>query len=286
MATIRKEMTGRKMVILITLILLATSFSLCIGDEDDKGEDEEDVEDDEDTDDNVGTYKVIRIIDGDTFEIEGGKKVRLIGINTPESGQPYYEEATDELKEHILDKEVRLEKDVSDTDQYGRLLRYVYLNDTFVNLEMVKAGLATAYEYEPDTKYSEELKAAEKEAKEARLGMWVPTEVDYDIFIQSFHYDAVGSDDRNLNDEYVVFVNNGSESIVMNEWTVRDDSNNQYKFPDFTLNVNSNVTLHTGSGSDTSEQLYWGKGEPVWNNRGDTLILRDRGGSVVLEYSY
>ncbi len=104
------------------------------------------------------TVKVTRVIDGDTIEIFlDGKteKVRLIGIDTPEKGKPYFNEATEKTKELCLGKEVRLEKDVSEKDRYDRLLRYVYVGDLFVNAELVKQGYASAYTYPPDVKYSE-----------------------------------------------------------------------------------------------------------------------------------
>lgn len=93
--------------------------------------------------------KVNRVIDGDTIEVKietDIQRVRLIGINTPEIGQPYAYEATEALKDLILFKKVRLEKDISETDKYGRLLRYVYVNtkgrEIFVNEEMVRNGYA------------------------------------------------------------------------------------------------------------------------------------------------
>ena len=84
-------------------------------------------------------YNVIRVVDGDTIEIEGGQKVRYIGIDTPETVDPsrpvgcYGKEASDKNKELVEGKIVRLEKDISETDRYGRLLRYIYVGDIFVN---------------------------------------------------------------------------------------------------------------------------------------------------------
>lgn len=79
--------------------------------------------------------KVVRVIDGDTIEIEGGDRVRYIGIDTPETVDPrkpvqcYGQEASNKNKELVEGKTVELEKDVSETDKYGRLLRYVWLGD-------------------------------------------------------------------------------------------------------------------------------------------------------------
>jgi len=287
-------MPGKKTIVMLFVILLAASFCLCIedeGDEEDEGSeddlvDDEDKDDDEETSGYIGNYEVTRVIDGDTLEIEGGKKVRLIGINTPEKGQPYYKEATDKLEDLVLDKEVRLEMDVTDEDMYDRLLRYIYVGDAFVNLEIVKAGLATSYEYEPDTKYQEMLDEAEQEAKDTEVGMWAMSAEDFDIVTTELHFDAEGNDKDNLNDEYVVFYNNGSQAFEMTDWTIRDESNSQYTFPVFTLEPSANVTLYTGSGEDTDTDLYWGMRDPVWNNKGDTLHLRDDDGMIVLDYDY
>lgn len=100
--------------------------------------------------------KVTRIIDGDTFQIDTGDKVRLICIDAPELGKKGSEASISYLAKLILSKEVRLEKDINDKDQYGRLLRYVYIqkgeNITFVNKEMVSQGYAAVFPYGNDTK--------------------------------------------------------------------------------------------------------------------------------------
>ncbi len=112
------------------------------------------------------------VIDGDTLELATKERVRLIGIDTPEKGEMFYEEAKAKLKELIESKEVRLEKDVSEKDRYGRLLRYVYVEDTFVNLEMVRQGYAKVSTYSPDVRHAEEFRAAEREARENKRCLW------------------------------------------------------------------------------------------------------------------
>ncbi|TSC55244.1 MAG: micrococcal nuclease [Microgenomates group bacterium LiPW_31] len=134
------------------------------------------------------TFKVTRVIDGDTIEIEGGERVRYIGIDTPETVDPrkpvqcFGIEASKKNKELVEGKNVRLEKDITDKDKYGRLLRYVYLGPSppvggsgqaiFINLELVKQGFAFSYTYPPDIKYQAEILAAEAEAREANRGLW------------------------------------------------------------------------------------------------------------------
>lgn len=125
-----------------------------------------------------GLVKIIRIIDGDTIEIEGGEKVRYIGIDAPEtvdprkSAQCFGMEASNKNRGLIESKMARLEKDVTDRDKYSRLLRYVWIGDTFVNLELVKQGFAYSYSYPPDIKYQDRFIKAQQEAKEAKRGLW------------------------------------------------------------------------------------------------------------------
>lgn len=98
--------------------------------------------------------------------------MRYIGIDTPEKGEFYYEEATRANRELVEGKKVRLERDVSERDKYGRLLRYVYVNGVFVNAELVRQGYARATAYPPDTKYQSLLEQKEREARGARKGIW------------------------------------------------------------------------------------------------------------------
>jgi len=124
------------------------------------------------------TYLVTRVIDGDTIEIEGGNKVRYIGIDTPETVHPskpvecFGIEASNKNKELVEGKKVKLEKDISETDRYGRLLRYVWIGDIFVNDYLVRQGYAYASTYPPDIKYSNQFVQAQQEAKENNRGLW------------------------------------------------------------------------------------------------------------------
>ena len=121
------------------------------------------------------TATVTRVVDGDTIIIDTGQRVRYIGIDTPEV-YPQKEalgmEAWQANRQLVEGKEVRLEQDVSETDKYGRLLCYVFVDGIFVNAELVRQGLAEAKAYPPDTKYQDLLEELEREAREARRGIW------------------------------------------------------------------------------------------------------------------
>lgn len=129
---------------------------------------------------------VARVIDGDTIEVQTGMdilSVRYIGIDTPETVDPrrpvqcFGRQASNENKKLVADKKVILVKDVSETDKYGRLLRYVYvkLEDgglLFVNDYLIRQGFAKASTFPPDVKYSQSFLEAEREARENRMGLW------------------------------------------------------------------------------------------------------------------
>lgn len=117
-----------------------------------------------------------KVIDGDTIIVEGGFNVRLLGIDADEAGYPCYNEAKKRLEELILNKKIKLEKDITDIDQYKRCLRYVFLGEQDIGLELVKEGLAIARFYEPDVKYKKEIILAEKTAIENKIGCkWFPS---------------------------------------------------------------------------------------------------------------
>lgn len=126
---------------------------------------------------------VTEVIDGDTIEVEGGVKIRYIGIDTPETVDPrrgiqcFGREASDENKKLVEAKKVILVKDVSETDKFGRLLRYVYVRVEsgeilFVNDYLVRSGFAKASTYPPDVRFTQQFIDAEREAKESNLGLW------------------------------------------------------------------------------------------------------------------
>ena len=116
--------------------------------------------------------RVSFVVDGDTFVLEDGRKVRLIGIDTPEYGQDYFQEAKQKTFDLVFGKKVLLEKDTSEYDTYGRILRYVYVDGVFVNLELVKGGYARALTIPPDVKYADLFTSAEYGARLGKRGIW------------------------------------------------------------------------------------------------------------------
>lgn len=125
------------------------------------------------------TYVVKRVVDGDTIELEDGNKVRYVGVNTPETHDPrkpvqcYGKEASAFNESLVVGKRVRLVKDVSETDRYGRLLRFVYLEDgTFVNQVLLEKGYAEVMTYAPDVSKSKDFLLIQAQARAQKRGLW------------------------------------------------------------------------------------------------------------------
>ena len=118
------------------------------------------------------------VIDGDTIELTDGRRVRYIGIDAPEVAHGDTKEecfggqAQEENRKKVYGRKVRLEKDNSETDSYGRLLRYVFVDDAFVNEQLVSGGFARVWSVAPDEKYRDQLFAVQQEARASNRGLW------------------------------------------------------------------------------------------------------------------
>lgn len=127
------------------------------------------------------TAEVLDVIDGDTIEVDiNGRiyRLRYIGVDTPETDEPFYEEATAANRKLVEGQTLTLVKDVSETDQYGRLLRYVYLSDgTFVNAELIRLGMARLVTFPPDVAQQEQFAQLQTEARESGAGLWAESEL-------------------------------------------------------------------------------------------------------------
>ena len=146
---------------------------------------------------NTALLNVVKVVDGDTIDVSiDGKteRIRLIGINTPETVDPrkpvecFGKEASDEAKLLLGGKKVYLEADVTqgERDKYNRLLRYIFLEDgTNFNLQMIQDGYAYEDTYEVPYKYQLEFKAAQKSAQENLIGLWSPNTCNGDATLKT-----------------------------------------------------------------------------------------------------
>jgi micrococcal nuclease len=233
--------------------------------------------------------EVVRVLDGDSLvvSVEGQEaEVRLIGINAPEGSECHGDQSRDTLQDLLAAGEVTLVSDIEDTDQYGRLLRYLYVRGLNVNLALLANGDAIALQ--GDHSGDSEFYAVSDAAAEKGLGMWAPdacgeSTPPTDVVITDYEYNPAGRDEDALNDEWVAIANEGGTPVDMSEWILRDESTqHRYYFPEgFELSPHSEVSVHSGCGTDTSSDLHWCAGGPVWSNGGDTVILQLPGGTVV-----
>lgn len=227
------------------------------------------------------------VIDGDTIVTSDGRTVRLLGINTPEHGRTHYTEAQKRLEALVLNETVMLEQGTENTDQYDRLLRYVHVDGTLVNRILVREGLATMYTVGEQDKYTRTLQQAQESARQERIGLWQRSDTASCVSVSTFHWDADGNDNYNLNNEYVTFHNGCDSTVDMTDWQVKDEATNTYTFSAFTLAPDASVTLYTGVGNDNTMERYWGqRRSAVWNNDGDMLFLRDEHGKLAAYESY
>ncbi len=254
----------------------------------------------EDVGSSPGAVGITKVIDGDTFDvvIDGkGDTVRLIGINAPERGECFAPEATAALVALLDGGDVQLVADRTDRDRYDRLLRYVWIDDMFVNEELVASGAAIARRYEPDVAEAERLEVAQAEASEAGLGLWASdacgppaTGADNtpsDLRIDHIEADAPGDDSLNLNGEWVRIVNDGA-AIDLDGWQLKDESSShRYDFPPIVLEPDAAITVYSGCGTDTDTDLFWcATRSAIWNNSGDTAFLIDPVGNTATSLGY
>lgn len=248
---------------------------------------------------------VIYVIDGDTFDAEfpngSVERVRLLGIDCPEeatsNNKPNEYDGITDLdclaywgieakifaKSWLEGKDVYIEFDsTAGFKSYGRWLCYVYMqNNTDFNAELVKRGLARVYEEGECSKESYYL-TLQQQAMDERIGLWSCMQEGGGVVIITVHYDR-----NNLNDEYVVIKNEGSEAVDMTGWTLSDNANHVYTFPSgFVLDAGATVTVYTGSGNNTQDKLYWESGFPIWNNKCDTAYSKDNKGNLVDSWSW
>ena len=244
--------------------------------------------------------KVIRVIDGDTIEvgIEGSLyKVRYIGIDTPEMVHPpepaeyFSKEASEKNRELVDGRTVRLEKDVSETDEHGRLLRYIWVGGMMVNAELVKLGYAKAVTYPPDVRYDDLFVQLQREAKEADLGLWgeplPPAPSATNVQITRIFYDGLVF--RVESDEYVEIKNLGSEPQDLAGWLLKDISEGypSFTFPHYILAPGAAIRVYTNELHPEWGGFSFGYGKAVWNNKSpDIAALYNTQGQEVSRKSY
>ncbi len=112
------------------------------------------------------------VIDGDTFELSDGRIVRIIGVDTPETGEPFYLESIAFVDSILSSKTIRIEYDKEDTDRYGRILAYLYTDEGQVNQMIIAKGFGLVYLFKNNIKYADKLIRGQKKARTLKSGIW------------------------------------------------------------------------------------------------------------------
>jgi len=243
------------------------------------------------------------ITDGDSLGVSlDGRvvEVRLLGVNAPEAEACYGSEARAELAALVTGREVVLVAGEEDTDDHGRLLRFVLVDEDgellLVNAELVAAGSAIALQNGHEQE--QEFKALEDRAYASGKGMWgtfVCSDAEGEaapdrpqLRIGGLAYDPPGEDGNDLDNEWIEIVNESYATVNVSGWTVRDESSsNRFSIPTGTsLNPGSTLRIITGCGDDTATDLHWCSDLAVWSNGGDTVIIQDQLGNVVERWPY
>ena len=237
--------------------------------------------------------RLVFVVDGDSIEVDVGgrtEEVRLLGINAPEGDECFGGRARDALIDLLDDHDlVLVEGSADDIDRYGRLLRYVYVDEENVNGRMLADGNAVTLQ--GDHRYNDEFIEIGNLAADATLGMWAPDACGppppSGAAIVNVEYDPPGPDDERLNDEYVEISNVGTRPLNLAGWTLRDESSrNRYLFRGLNLKPGMSLTVRTGCGEDRPGTVFWCSERSIWSNGGDTVILQDRHGNVADRWTY
>jgi endonuclease YncB( thermonuclease family) len=242
------------------------------------------------------------VTDGDTMTvlIDGSETVvRLLGVNAPELTECWGPESGSALTDLVLGRDVVLIEDDEPTDGFGRALRFVLIVEgdavEFVNARLVADGHAVAIQN--GNPYASMMKQSEARAFQSGKGMWgtfacgsgegITTDRPV-VRVAELNYDPPGPDDAALDQEYIVIENQGYARVPIDLWVLRDESStNRLTFPrGTTIEVGGTITVVTGCTGGPPGAIHWCSDTPVWSNGGDTAIVMDSLGNVVIWHTY
>jgi micrococcal nuclease len=230
---------------------------------------------------------VKRVVDGDTVVLADGSRVRVIGINTPEKGEPLSDEAAAFTRALCEGKPVEVLVGPVPKDGYGRTLGDIKVGGKTVAEGLVEKGLAHVYLVPPfDAKAAARLGQAQARARKGAKGIWATERYRGDFHITSFHANAPGDDRNNVNGEYLRVANISGEPRSLKGYTLHDADRQVFALPDLVVPPAHTVRIHSGKGQDARDPaqalaLYVGSDRPLWNNDADSAILKDPKGQLV-----
>jgi len=247
--------------------------------------------------------RVVKVIDGVNIEVDLNGEVvpvRYIGIDLLEFGDDasMWARMTEKNQELVGDKTVLLIKDRSEADSNGRLLRYVLADSNFVNLDMVSEGYAVAASMPPDQSCDALLLETQMQATEARRGLWAPEPTPSRVLMPSPTPTPLITGPMVIGliiyrgtpwqepEEFVEVLNDGTEPIQLKDWTLSDDENHIFTFPNFILGPGQHCRVYTDLYSPTTCGFSFFNPSPIWENDQDCAYLKDPLGETISTYCY
>jgi hypothetical protein len=244
---------------------------------------------------------VLRVLDSVTLEVSiDGQifQVRYIGIAPPVIPDPTNQDAAALVHRQLVEgKEVLLVRERTDTDESGRLIRYVISGDTLVNLELVQTGYAIAQSSPPNIACDSLFEQAQVQASAEQVGMWAVTPTPTrsplpptatlanvgKVDITTIRYWGVGWQDPN---EFIEIHNISGYPIQMQGWKLRNQKGQTYIFPDFILQTNQYCQIFTNWYEEGSCGLSFDHPAQIWDDEGDCAYLYDAQDTLIDQYCY
>jgi endonuclease YncB( thermonuclease family) len=235
------------------------------------------------------TATVVKVYDGDTFTLDNGDKVRLKWVNTPERKppEPFHAEATRVTEKMVLGRQVSLLVDPDNArDGYGRLIAGILVGEQNLSLRLIEEGLGHVFLIPPEPDDPSELLAAQERARAARKGIWSTDRYASTLHISSFHADARGDDDINVNGEYLRLCNITAQPLDVAGYALVNRAGERFELPSLIVPAGHTVIVTTGRGEHQADpslqlQIYLGRGAPIWDDAHDVATLLDPAGERV-----
>lgn len=239
--------------------------------------------------------RVVKVYDGDTLTLDNGDKVRLRWVNTPErtKKEPFWEEARRVAERVALNKRVQLivAPDVK-RDGYGRILAGITDGRTNLSVELLEQGLGHVFIIPPEDTDIAPLLAAQEVARSRLRGIWSTEDYKGTLHITSFHANPFGSDELDVNGEYMRVCNVTSNPVDLQGYVLTaKNKGERFELPQMVVPAGHTVLIKSGRGyhqRDPSMQLeiYLGLSEPLWDNYDDQASIFDPSGQLVDAFTH
>jgi endonuclease YncB( thermonuclease family) len=231
--------------------------------------------------------RVKKVYDRDTVLLEDGRKVRYLGINTPEFQEPFYMKAKRFNESLVLGREIRLEFDQERADSQNRVLAYVYAGEQMVNARLIEQGLAHAFFIGPSRRHHALLLRLQAEAKHRKAGMWSARSATKDLKITNVRLTDPAQPDPST--PYVRVANLSDSTIPLAGYVLSNEEAQRCFFPALSLEPGYTVIVATKAGTnrvETESQRVVHCPELAWDSKEGTAFLMDPSGTLVDKFHY